>query len=194
MLITDNPEAFRFLIENGADPNSADRNDFSLLHSAVYVRELDLVKLLVEKGANIFALANYSKYPIYYAEGDIYDYLFEEMNKQGSKAQLNKMESMDSANELTSQNYKEICQLFDFNQQSLQDQNIYILHSLVADDLFEFFKELIEKHKWNPEALDMDNNTPLHISVQYNRYDFSQYLIERCHADINFINLYLKYY
>lgn len=149
------------------------------------VEAFDLVKKLVEKGADVNSRTLEGLKPIENATEDIYEYLHDKMQETQPASESDHNFNNSKGDE---DSVRALCKYVEYDQSKLERNFVYILHACVERDYFEIFKELIEIHSWNPNSLDIEDNTPLHIAIVNENERFCQYILDFCKPDLHVRN------
>ena len=184
----DKVDAVIYLLDNGANPNLSDTSNFTLLHSAADLGNIDLIKKLLECGADIFARSG-GLQPVEFSDNEeVLKYLESEMEKKDAARHENQSIEDDEAVNPEAR-VKEICATLKYDQKAMTKLNIYPLHYCVQHGLLDFFKTLITLYNWDPNSVDIEHSTPLHVALELENLQFVEYIFQHCKPDLNLINL-----
>ena len=135
----------QYLIEKaGADINTADQKNYTLLHCASNFSSNHIVEYLIQKGANMYAKNNESLLPIFYAV------------KNGN---------LDTV--------KLFIEKGQFNVNThINGNKSNILHLAVSFNFFDIVKYLVENTKIDIEAQDSNQMTPLLLANDFTIFQY----------------------
>ncbi|WP_341823711.1 ankyrin repeat domain-containing protein [Wolbachia endosymbiont (group A) of Agelastica alni] len=162
-------DLFSLLLEKSGDVNVKEGYyNYTPLHCAVYYNRHEMVKFLIEQGANIEARTMYSDTPLHiaarYCGLDMVKLLVE---KGCNTSAINNHKQMPS--EITGD--RKVKQFLNENK------GLSPLHYAAKEGNLDLFKVLLNKGD-NINAKDKYGWTPLHYAVEHNRFDVMKLLID----------------
>ena len=150
-------ESAHILIENGSNVNER-TEESTLFHILVAKGNLELVKLAVERGANINARDKDGLTLLHYALAGRKTRIFKYLVKKGADIHVRDI------------------------------QGLTILHYAAILGNFEVVKYLIEKKGFDPNVKSLNNETPLHRASVSCNLEIIKYLVEEKGVDVNVKN------
>ena len=161
----DKPDTIKLLIENGADIEAKDTDDWTALHYAAAFSSFQTVQTLVDLGANKESITKDGNYPVYYArDNDVKTILSSDIT----------LERDLQDNTLTEDRKKESLVKEETKDENIEEDNISenieldikqleLLVAVKNNDIIAI--NLLIDEGVNPNFQDEDGYSPLHLAV-----------------------------
>ncbi len=158
-----------FLIDNGANVNTKDSWDDTLLHEAAKHCDKHLVEILIAKGADVNAKDNWGNTPLHEAVSggnkDVVELLIDngaDINAENKSSETPLHSAVDSPLHSAPDNRKNIAKLL-INKGASIDTDPDLLHIAASRGYWDLAELLILKGV-DVNAKDDENQTPLHVA------------------------------
>ncbi|KFB45105.1 AGAP012006-PA-like protein [Anopheles sinensis] len=180
--IDDNAEMLNLLLDYGANVNAQDSERWTPLHAAATCGHLNLVKILIARGANLLAVNADGNMPYDICDDEeALDYIEAEMSKRGVTQEL-----IDETRAAT-----ETQMLHDLQDIALQGGDLEIpdpqgatpLHIASANGYTRVVEFLLEHHTAT-DAVDNDLWTPVHAAACWGHLEVLE-MLAQSGADLN---------
>jgi ankyrin repeat protein len=163
---------------------------YSLLHTAAYVGNLELVKYLVDKGANANGVDNYKRSVLHHAaisgNLDLVKYLVEDHKADLTGVNIyNESVLHYAAGSGKLELVEYLVEDKDANALGVNSENISVLHRAATTGNLELVKYLVEKHKANANGVDNYKFSVLHHAAGSGSLEIVEYLVRDMKADVN---------
>ena len=192
-------EAVKLLIDNGADVNVKDSDDWTPLHSAVQLGRKEIVELLILEGANVNAKPRFT--PLNWLSKESFSNPFFTPKDYPEIAKILRYNGGKTSIELQAQKSINAAarigdiKLVKKHLSDGEDVNARLKQNLLTpliNAASHGRKEIVEfliSRKALISAKDINGNSPIHVSVRSGHYKIAELLIRKG-ANINVKNIY----
>ena len=186
-----NPDLIKLFVELGADVNYKSTNGVTSIMYLALFGALDMVKFLIEKGANPTLLDNYNYDLVYYSElsnvKEMIDYSYEVVGKQNKKLQKDLLVAIKNYADIS--DIKKLCEAIGNLNYGDNHETSPLLSVCVQDtfnpDLIKLFLDLGADINYK----SLIGSTPIMFLAEFGALEMVKYLVSRG-ADYTIKNKY----